>query len=221
MTTICIQIGTVNGKPSPSNQGALTTDLGIWNQYLVSCCQPRNLIDRVELGGSNRSIYHILLCIIVLWLYYKFSVYSHLLSTHDLKGCFNVVSYTCPNANYVIHYNDAIMGAIASQITSLTIIYSIVYSDTNQRKHRSSASLTFVRGNHRGSVNSPHKWPVTRKMFPFPDVIMPGIFLHYNHIESPLVRPPRRVFFLLSAQSPIYVVTSNMVTSPLRRCMQY
>ena len=64
------------------------------------------------------------------------------------------------------------MGAIASQITSLTIVYSIVYSDADQRKHQSSASLAFVRGIHRGPVNSPHKWPVTRKMFPFDDVIM-------------------------------------------------
>ena len=57
------------------------------------------------------------------------------------------------------------MGAIASQITSLTIAYSIVYSDADQRKHQSSASLAFVRGIHRGPVNSPHKWPVTRKCF--------------------------------------------------------
>ena len=69
-------------------------------------------------------------------------------------------------------YNDVIMGAIASQITSLTIVYSIVYSDADQRKHQSSASLAFVWGIHRGPVNSPLKWPVTRKMFPFDDVIM-------------------------------------------------
>ena len=42
----------------------------------------------------------------------------------------------------------------------------------HQRKHQSSASLAFVRGIHRRPVNSPHKWPVTRKMFPFDDVIM-------------------------------------------------
>ena len=70
------------------------------------------------------------------------------------------------------HYNDVIMGTIASQITSLSIVYSIVYSDADQRKHQSSTSLTFVRGIHRGPVNSPHKWPVTREMFPFDDVIM-------------------------------------------------
>ena len=65
------------------------------------------------------------------------------------------------------HYSDVIMGAIASQTTDLTIVYSIVYWDADQRKHQSSASLAFVRGIHRGPVNSPHKWPVTRKMFPF------------------------------------------------------
>ena len=70
------------------------------------------------------------------------------------------------------HYYDIIMGAMASQITSLTIVYSTVYSDADQRKHQSSASLAFVRGIHRRPVNSPHKGPVTRKMFPFDYVIM-------------------------------------------------
>ena len=70
------------------------------------------------------------------------------------------------------HYSDVIMGTIASQITSITSVYSTVYSDAEQRKHQSSASQAFVRGIHRGPANSPHKWPVTRKMFPFDDVIM-------------------------------------------------
>ena len=70
------------------------------------------------------------------------------------------------------HYDDVIMGTMASLITSLTIVYSTVYSDADQRKHQSSASLAFVGGIHRGPVNSPHKWSVTRKMFPFDDVIM-------------------------------------------------
>ena len=77
--------------------------------------------------------------------------------------------------NYIkraIHYKDVLVGTIASQITSLTIVHSTVYSDADQRKHQSSASLAFVWEIHRGPVNSPHKWPVTRKMFPFDDVIM-------------------------------------------------
>ena len=36
------------------------------------------------------------------------------------------------------------MRAIASQIISLTIVYSTVYSGANQSKHQSSASLAFV-----------------------------------------------------------------------------
>ena len=57
------------------------------------------------------------------------------------------------------------MGAIASEITSLTIVHSIVYWAADHRKHQSSASLAFVQGIHRGPVNSPHKWPVMRKIF--------------------------------------------------------
>ena len=64
------------------------------------------------------------------------------------------------------------MGTIASQITRLMIVYSTVYSGGDRRKYQSSASLAFVRGIHRWPVNSPHKWPVMRKMFPFDDVIM-------------------------------------------------
>ena len=70
------------------------------------------------------------------------------------------------------HYNDITMGTIESQITSLTTVYSTVYSGANQRKHQSSTSLAFVRGINQGLVNSLHKGPVTRKMFPFDDVIM-------------------------------------------------
>ena len=71
------------------------------------------------------------------------------------------------------HYNDVIMGTMVSQITSLMGVYWTVYPHTDQ----SSASLAFVRGIHRWPVNSPQKRPVTRKMFPFDDVIMK--YLHY------------------------------------------
>ena len=77
---------------------------------------------------------------------------------------------------FVGHNDDVIMGTIASQITSLTIVYSALYSGADQSKHQSSASLAFVWRIHRGPVNSPHKWPVTRKMSPFDDVIMGYIF---------------------------------------------
>ena len=68
------------------------------------------------------------------------------------------------------HYNDVIMRPMVSQITSLTIVYPTFYSGSDQ--HQSSASLAFVQGIRRLSVNFPHKGPVTRKLFPFDDVIM-------------------------------------------------
>ena len=55
------------------------------------------------------------------------------------------------------HYDEVIISVIAPQITSLTIVYSTVYSDTDERKRQRTASLVFVRGIHRGPVNSPHK----------------------------------------------------------------
>ena len=70
------------------------------------------------------------------------------------------------------YYSDAIMSAMASKIAWATIVYATVCSGADQSKHQSSASLAFVREIHRWSVNSPHRGPVTRKMFPFDDVIM-------------------------------------------------
>ena len=55
------------------------------------------------------------------------------------------------------------MSAMASQITSLTIVNSTVYSGTDQRKHQSSAPLDFGKGINRWAVNSLHKGPVTLK----------------------------------------------------------
>ena len=67
------------------------------------------------------------------------------------------------------------MGMMASHITGVSIVYSTVYSDADQRKHQSSALLAFVRRIHLGPVNSSRKWPVTRKIFPVDDVIMVGM----------------------------------------------
>ena len=93
-----------------------------------------------------------------------------------------ILQWVClVDENY--HYDDVVIGAMASQITSLTIVYSTVYSDAGQRKHQSSASLAFVRGIHQSPVNAPHKWPVTRKMFPFHDVIMIHAF-RFHEISS-------------------------------------
>ena len=49
----------------------------------------------------------------------------------------------------LLHYIDVIMTTMASQISGLTVVYSILCSGTDRRKHQSSASLAFVRGIHR------------------------------------------------------------------------
>ena len=69
------------------------------------------------------------------------------------------------------------MRAMASQITSLKIVYSTVYSGADPRKYQSSTSLAFVRGINQWMVNSPHKGSVMQKMFPFDDVIMLPILI--------------------------------------------
>ena len=69
------------------------------------------------------------------------------------------------------------MGVLASQITSLTVVYPIVDSDADQRKHQSSALLAFVRGIHRWPVNSPHKWPSNA------EIVSIWLRHHANQIE--------------------------------------
>ena len=72
---------------------------------------------------------------------------------------------------HYIHYSDNIIATV-SLITGVSIVWSTVCPGAEQRKHQSSASLAFVRAIHRWPVDSPHKGPVTQKMFPFDDVIM-------------------------------------------------
>ena len=76
-------------------------------------------------------------------MYYVY-IYPHFIYNISVWG--NTFSYIL---DPLMHYSDVIMGTITSQITSLTIVYSTGYSDADQRKHQSSASLAFVRGIHR------------------------------------------------------------------------
>ena len=110
------------------------------------------------------------------------------------------------------HYNDVIMSMMASQITSLTIVYSTVYSGPDQRKHESSASLASVWGIHRWLVNSPHKGPVMRKMFPFDDIIMILLWLAtdqcYPYFAGSLITKKTKksldhVWFIMGIPMPI------------------
>ena len=122
------------------------------------------------------------LCMAGIWGVNKIHIYIYIYTYINIyisfsldlwTQCIGTVSMEYGRTKYIEwHYSDVIISAMASQITSLTIIYSAVCSGADQRKHQSSVSLVFVRGIHRWPVNSPHKGPVTRKIFPFDDVIM-------------------------------------------------
>ena len=130
---------------------------------------------RYIIYNISREICKAVVLLPFLWLFHDFSLVSY----NRFIIVFSVTSMCCQW--YCTHYTDVIMGAIASQITNLTIVYLTVYSDADQRKHQSSTSLAFVRGIHRGAVNSSHKWPVPQKMFPFDGGIMQttNIFMLY------------------------------------------
>ena len=104
---------------------------------------------------------------------------------------------------YLTHYNDIIMEAMASQITSLAIVYWTVYSGEDQRKHQSSVSLAFVRGIPRWPMNSPHKWPVTRKVIPFDDVIMIVTLLWLNGLATQGAKH-QQLWYLIGLIRPWY-----------------
>ena len=107
------------------------------------------------------SVCNILVCVQQMCKNYKILL-------HDQKSSqryyYSAVAHT--------HHSDVIMSVMASQVTSVSIVYSIVCCDADQRKHQSFASLPLVRGIRRRPVDSHHKGPVTRKMIPFDDVIM-------------------------------------------------
>ena len=109
------------------------SSLGISKRYVFRCkamnhINVRNFRNVGESLAKRRSIHDNLV-----WLRNKRSYYACFLSR-------------------AFHYDDVIMGAMAYQITSLTIVYSTVYSVEDQRKHQSSASLAFVRRIHRRPV---------------------------------------------------------------------
>ena len=88
------------------------------------------------------------------------------------------------------HNNGVTMSAVMSQITGMSTVCSVACSSAHQRKHQRSASLAFVRGNHRWPVDSPHKEPVTLKMFPYSDIIMNITIWKRFRIHGPLCWNP-------------------------------
>ena len=87
-------------------------------------------------------------------------------------------------------------------------------SGADQSQHQRSASLAFKWGIHRGPVNSPYKWPVTRKMFPFDDVIMVMVKLTHIFYDQVTLNNAIYIYFKLLAK----LILEEGITS---HCLQY
>ena len=103
-----------------------------------------------------------------------------------------------------IHYCDVIMGEMASQITSLTIVYSTFYSGADQRKNQSSASLA---GNSPVTGEFPAQMASNWKIFPFDDVIvsMQGEYDKLSNTFKKSVCPAGNLTTELILPSTIYI----------------
>ena len=106
------------------------------------------------------------------------------------------------------------MGAMEYQFTSLTISYS-----GRDLKKQSSASLAFVRGIHRRPENSPHKWPVTRKMFPFDYGIMiprnSTIEISHSQYSWPHIKLPTYLY----RRPNVFVLSIKITIAKERACL--
>ena len=126
----------------------------------------------LQLHLSDQQFYYLLRCdlytsgliLIVLWPVWSRHRYDHKITTRIITSSILICDI---RVRLTLSYSDVIMGVIASQITGVLIVCSTVCSGAEQRKDQSSASLVFVRGNHRWLVDSPHKETVRRKKFPF------------------------------------------------------
>ena len=76
------------------------------------------------------------------------TLHTTILQPMQVPVVFTLVSRT-ENENLGAHYNDVIMSAMASQLTSVLIVYSTVCSGAGQRKHKILEPLAFVMGIHR------------------------------------------------------------------------
>ena len=108
------------------------------------------------------------------------------------------------------------MSTMASQITSIPIVYSAIYSGADQREHQSSALLVFARGIHRGPVHSLHEKPVTWKMFPFDDVIMMW-HLQMYFLGQPVPTQNYVTFCLLCKADSGIIYIAALIPSPVVR----
>ena len=111
------------------------------------------------------------------------------------------------------HYSNIIMVLMVSQIIGL----SIVYSGAERMKHQNCASLAFVDGIHRRPVNSPHKEPVTPKIFPIDDIICSHRNPRHVIRTSVYIHKPYRIFIFKKSHTKLipptpYIMQANIAT---------
>ena len=147
----------------------------------IYCTQNKSTIDI----GVYEILLRYMVCVIHCWCEHYIYVFGKLwvqkqsIKTRSTEG--KIINIYCSphvsQSNGFLHCSDGIMSAMATQIAGVSIVCAAVCSGADQRKHQSSASLAFVRGIHRWPMDSPYKGPVTRKIFPFDDVIMTYSFI--------------------------------------------
>ena len=131
--------------------GCLTLFIYVYKLQLrhMSVMTPQLFVQQIVQANVKWSIKATLLLFVGIhrWhVAHKGSVMQKAWPHHDVIMMWYLINM-CAGFSY--HYIDVIMTTMASQITSLTVVYSTVYSDADQRKHQSSASLVFVWGIHR------------------------------------------------------------------------
>ena len=144
----------------------LIRNLSIWfmeSRNYVNWFENRGRITHYGTVWEQESDHFLVLFLCSSPFYFRTPVFQHWAS---LLYCY---CYICGH-NIALQWR--IMRTMVSQITGASIACSAVCSGADQRKHQNSAPLAFVRGIHRWPADSPHKGPVTRKMFPFYDVIL-------------------------------------------------
>ena len=167
--------------------------------------------------SSSKSIINAwLLCIPLFWTSKEASRY------HE-DSCNNVRDVNQWVSSLTWHHSDVIMGMMASQITSVSNVYSTVCSGIDQRKYQSSATLAFVRGIHRGPVNSPRNRPVTRKTSPFDDVIMINFNASMDEYVPSIINCVMKLFhpwwawYYLSRRGLNLIHASNIIMGQIQR----
>ena len=104
---------------------------------------------QAQVRRSSGLVFYIISCVVVMSFFLTHSKYQ----PWDVATFF-----ICYIVDVSTHHSDVIMGAMASQITSLTIVYSTVYSSADQRKHQRTASIGFRSGFNRREISSVYLW---------------------------------------------------------------